>query len=123
MAEHNEFGKSGEDFAVEYLQEKGYAILNRNWRSGHKEIDIVAQWEDYMVFVEVKTRRNRTYGRPSDSVTEPKMRRLALAADAYVRCYRIDMPVRFDILTVEGVFPHVSVQHIEDAFRSPVWYK
>ena len=123
MAEHIIFGKEGEDAAVEFLKEKGYCILDRNWRSGHKELDIVAEKDGRLVFVEVKTRRNTDYGRPTDAVSPNKMRLIALAADAYVRCYRLDLPVRFDIITVVGSGSRMRLDHIEDAFRSPVWYR
>ena len=56
MAQHNDFGTLGEDIAVDFLRRKGYILLDRNWRSGHKEIDIVARQGDTVVFVEVKAR-------------------------------------------------------------------
>lgn len=123
MSEHNIFGVEGEDIAAEFLKQKGYSILDRNWRSGHKELDIVAAKEEQLVFVEVKTRKGTYYGRPSDAVSPNKMRLIALAADAYVRCYRLDMPVRFDIISIIGSGERMKVEHIEDAFRTPVWYK
>ena len=57
MADHNELGREGEDEALLYLTQKGYTLLARNWRSGHLEIDIVAEWFGEIVFVEVKPRR------------------------------------------------------------------
>ena len=68
MAQHNDFGEWGEDLAVHYLSEKGYAILERDWRYGHKDIDIITISDDTLVFVEVKTRRNDTFMRPEQSV-------------------------------------------------------
>lgn len=121
MAEHNELGRTGEDDAVDYLMQEGYRILDRNWRSGHKELDIVAEQDGVLVVVEVKTRRDARYGKPEDAVSPMKIRRIVLAADAYVRLHRIDLPVRFDIITVLG--PGHSLNHIIDAFRSPVWYR
>lgn len=123
MALHNEFGRSGEERAVDFLQEKGYFIRDRNWRNGHRELDIVAQKEDELVFVEVKTRRTSIYGHPSEAVSPLKIRRTVLAADAYLKCYRLDMRVRFDVIAIVGTEPHLKIEHIEDAFRSPVWYK
>ena len=58
MADHNELGREGEDEALLYLTQKGYTLLARNWRIGHLEIDIVAEWFGEIVFVEVKTRRD-----------------------------------------------------------------
>ena len=56
MAKHNELGKKGEEIAAQYLSEKGYEILERNWRNRHKEIDIIAKDGNELVIVEVKTR-------------------------------------------------------------------
>lgn len=122
MAEHNEFGNSGEKKAVEYLREKGYVILHQNWRSGHKEIDIVAQQDACLVVVEVKTRKSSAYGRPSEAVTASKIRRIVMAAEAYVQFYRIDLPIRYDIISVIDSGEQTHIEHIKDAFRSPVWY-
>ena len=60
MAQHNDFGAQGEDIAIDYLRRKGYVILDRNWRSGHREIDIVARKDDTVVFVEVKARDRKS---------------------------------------------------------------
>lgn len=123
MAQHNEFGRTGEDFAADYLQGKGYLIRDRNWRTGHKELDIVAEKDNELIFVEVKSRRTTLYGHPSDAVSPQKIRMIVLAAEAYLRCYKIDMKVRFDVVEVVGKEPNLKIEHIEDAFRSPVWYK
>ncbi len=115
MAEHNIFGREGEDVAAEYLEGQGYRVMDRNWRSGHKEIDIVAVKDGVLVIVEVKTRKNSCYGDPEDAVSPLKMKRIQRAADAYVRYYRLDMPVRFDVISVLG--KDYKIHHIEDAFR------
>lgn len=117
MAEHNVFGQSGEDIACTYLTQKGYHLLDRNWRSGHKELDIVAVDHDTLVIVEVKTRRNTNFGRPEDAVSPMKMRRTVNAADAYIRCNRLDLPVRFDVITIVGSGQQPHINHIIDAFR------
>lgn len=117
MAQHNDFGTLGEDIAVDYLHRKGYVLLDRNWRSGHKEIDIVARQDDTLVFVEVKARANVTYGNPEDAVTKRKMHLLVLAADAYLRCNALDCEVRFDIITITGTTQKPYIRHYEHAFR------
>lgn len=121
MAAHNEFGLEGEDKAVNYLIREGYLILDRNWKSGHKELDIVAEKDGTLVVVEVKTRKSDKYGNPEDAVSSRKIRNTVLAADAYIRFNRIDLPVRFDIISI--VSNSDIINHIEDAFRSPVWYR
>lgn len=117
MAQHNDFGTQGEDIAINYLRTKGYAILDRNWRSGHKEIDIVAQKDDVIVFAEVKARANIFYGNPEDAVTRKKMHLLVLSADAYLRCNAIDLEVRFDVITITGTINQPTIKHYERAFR------
>ena len=64
MAAHNELGKWGEDMAEAYLLEKGYSILERDWKSGHHDLDIIARDEDTLVIIEVKTRSEGSMGRP-----------------------------------------------------------
>ena len=117
MAYHNDFGAQGEDIAIDYLRSKGYVILDRNWRSGHKEIDIVASKDDIVVFVEVKARANAFYGKPEDAVTRRKMHVLVLAADAYLRYNAIDLEVRFDVVTITGTSEKPYIRHYEHAFR------
>ena len=62
MAAHNDLGKWGEDLAADYLRDKGYVIIDRDWKSGHHDLDIVAKEDETLVIVEVKTRRNRLFG-------------------------------------------------------------
>lgn len=121
MAQHNDLGKEGEDIATEFLIRKGYIIRHRNWRSGRKEVDIVAESEGQLVFVEVKTRKNRLFGAPEEAVNDRKIRRIVSAADTYVKRYEIDLPVRYDIITVVGEEPPFAIDHIEQAFLSPIW--
>lgn len=84
MAEHNDFGKLGEEMAVQWLAEKGYIILHRNWRHKQFEIDIVAIKEKILHIIEVKTRRYSLFGHPEDSVSKKKFRNLKRAADEYL---------------------------------------
>lgn len=120
MALHNDFGARGEELAIDFLRRKGYIILDRNWHSGHKEIDIVARHEDTIIFVEVKARANVFYGNPQDAVTPRKMHLLVLAADAYLRYNAIDLEVRFDIITITGTLEKPYIKHYESAFRPGV---
>ena len=80
MAEHNLLGDKGEMLAGRFLLDKGYAVLHYNWRSGHKEIDIIARQRDVLVFVEVKSRRSEEFGNAADAVTPMKIERLITAA-------------------------------------------
>lgn len=121
MNEHLTLGKIGEDIAVKHLQERGYFILHRNWRSGHKELDIVARDGEELVVVEVKTRRNNLYGNPEDAIDDRKIRKIVSATDSYVRKYRVDLSIRFDIITIIGQEEPYQIEHIEDAFFPPIW--
>ena len=96
-------GQAGETAACEYLTQHGYTILCRNFRAAHDEIDIIAESDTYIVFVEVKTRTAKTksaYGRPASSVTARKRACLARAAQAYIRTRHTDKFYRFDVIEV-----------------------
>ena len=118
MAQHNLLGSKGEMLASRYLLDKGYAIRHCNWRSGHKEIDIIAKERDTIVFVEVKSRATELFGDASDAVTDEKARRLISAAQVYLQYYSLDLKFRFDIITVIGTCDPYRIEHIEDAFYS-----
>ncbi|MDR0769468.1 MAG: YraN family protein [Dysgonamonadaceae bacterium] len=120
MAEHNELGKDGEAAACAYLKENGYKILHTNWRRGRCELDIVAQTEDELVIVEVKTRSDGGLGDPEDAVTNSKIKNIIEAADIYIKSSDIDLPARFDIISIIGKSPNFEIEHIEDAFYPPV---
>ena len=121
MAQHNDFGQISEDRAAAYLMARGYTIRDRNWRSGHKEIDIVAQKDGILAIIEVKARRNEQYGSAIEAVTDDKILKTVQAAHAYVRYHRINLTVRFDIIALTGEPGHQSIEHIENAFHSPLY--
>ena len=121
MAEHNDLGKSGENAAVAYLEQKGYLIRDRNWRRGHFELDIVAAKNGELIIVEVKTRSDTDFALPQDAVTPQKIRRTVIAADTYIKLFQIDEPVRFDIITVIGKIGNFRIEHIKEAFYPPLF--
>jgi len=116
MAEHNELGKKGEEMAQKYLLKKGYKIVATNWRYIKDEIDIIANHDNFLVIVEVKTRRNDVFGEPEEAVTKKKQKFLVRAADAYVQQKNIQQEVRFDIVSVIVCGTKWQITHIEDAF-------
>jgi putative endonuclease len=117
MSESQTLGQTGEDKAVLYLKESGYKIRHRNWVTGKKELDIVAENKDYVVFVEVKTRSEGFLESPSNAVTKEKQRSMIFAADAYIQRFDISKESRFDIITVISKGNTFEIeQHIEDAF-------
>ena len=120
MARHNEMGKWGEDVAAAYLRQKGYVIRERDWRSGKRDIDIIALTPDSLtvVFVEVKTRLPDSAMTPEEAVDAVKIRNLCVAADNYVKMYGVEEELRFDIITVVGTRGcEPRIEHIEDAFN------
>jgi len=117
MAAHNDLGKWGEDKAAEYIERKGYKILERNWRIGHRDLDIVALDGDTLAIVEVKTRRNALFMEPEQAVDWKKIRSLTIAANTFVKTHHISVPIRFDIITVMGTGnDDCQIKHIENAF-------
>jgi putative endonuclease len=116
MAQHNETGKTGEDLAAEYLAEQGYHILERNWRYGKAEIDIICTRGPFIVFTEVKTRSTVFFGQPEQSVDKTKKGYLIKAANAYVLTNNIEKEVRYDILSIILRGQSHTIRHIEDAF-------
>lgn len=120
MAEHNDLGKKGEDAAEHYLRQKNYEILERNWLYEKYEIDIIARNEEYIVFVEVKTRSSNQWGNPEEAVSKGKIKRIVEAADFYLREYDIDLPARFDVIAAILNGEKFEIEHIDDAFLAPV---
>ncbi|MFO7977874.1 MAG: YraN family protein [Bacteroidales bacterium] len=116
MAEIHETGKTGEQIASKYLEQKGYQVLETNWQSGHQEIDIIARKDDLLIIAEVKTRRTRFFGEPEEFVTRTKQRLLIKAANQYLIRNELDLEVRFDIVSVLLQGERHQVSHIEDAF-------
>ncbi|MBV6652753.1 MAG: YraN family protein [Mameliella sp.] len=117
MARHNEIGKAGEQIAKNYLTERGYRILEENWRYRRAEVDLIAMDKDTLVIVEVKTRNTTAFGEIEDFVTRKKEDLLAAAAHAYMDHIDHDWAVRFDIIAILYLDEKsYSVKHIEDAF-------
>lgn len=122
MAEHNDLGKWGENYAAEYLMKQGYIIMDRNWRYGRSlnDLDIICKTEDLttVVFVEVKTRSHEELVRPEAAIDRKKIYHIGRAADHYVKLFHINERLRFDIITIIGTkeSSDVKLNHIVDAF-------
>lgn len=122
MARHNSIGKWGEQLAYEYLVARGYAILERNWRMGHLETDIIAMKGPRIIFVEVKTRTNPEDD-PLKAVDSKRMRHMISSARGYINRYAIKHEYQFDIITVWGDpigDTPPKIEHIPDAFLPPL---
>ncbi len=114
--EHLQMGQWGEQLAAAYLQRKGYVILERDWHSNHRDIDIIAQQDDELVFVEVKTRRNSQYTTPLAAMNYQKLKNLRMAINHYIKFHHFDGSWRFDVITIVGTpgCEQPEVEHIED---------
>ena len=101
-------GRRGEQAAVDYLRRVGFAILERNWRSGRYELDIVARRWDELHFIEVKTRRAGGLTTPEEAITPRKFASLRRAAEAYMAQHRVRLEPQFDLAAVD-LFPNGSL--------------
>jgi putative endonuclease len=112
-------GLHGEQVAMRYLTFAGWRVTDHRFRMGRLEIDLVARRDRLVAFVEVKTRRNAEFGRPTEAVTWAKRREITRVASAWIdRHGRPDDVYRFDVIgvTLSTPGPH-RLEHVEDAFR------
>lgn len=100
MALHIEKGKTGEQMGCSFLEKKEFKILFCNWRSSHWEIDIIAEKDGIIHFIEVKTRHSLKFGYPEEAVTKKKFENLKRAAGAFLNKYSNKARIQFDILSV-----------------------
>lgn len=112
----NTFGKRSEIIATDYLKEKGYKILETNYKNKIGEIDIIAQDKDYIVFVEVKARMSQAFGHPFEAIDERKQYKIHQVASLYlVQKRKYGKPCRFDAISILGL-ENPEICHIIDAF-------
>lgn len=116
MAEHNELGKKGEQLAIDFLIEKEYKILEKNYRFQKAEVDIIAQKDTVLAVVEVKTRSSNYFGNPQDFVNPKKIKLLISAIDHYITERNLDVEVRFDIIAIIKQQKTFEIEHLKDAF-------
>lgn len=108
-------GKKGEDLTAAHLQGLGYRILGRNLRTSEGEIDLLAEDGEWLVFVEVRTRRGREFGTPQESITASKKERLIRVAEAYLEEHPQDSPWRIDIIAIELGGGQPRIEHFPNA--------
>jgi len=116
MAQHNLLGKKGEQLAIDFLVNKGYDILERNYRFEKAEVDIIAKQDDTLAIIEVKTRSTTDFGNPQDFVKPSQIKRLVKAVNEYVNENDLNVDVRFDIIAIVKEGKHFNIQHLENAF-------
>jgi len=116
MSEKMKTGSRGEALAAEFLQQHGFTVVARNYRHRHAEIDLIVQRNDWLVFVEVKTRRSTDYGEPEDFIGYVKVNALYDAAEAYIYDHDWQGHVRFDVVSVK-LGDKAVIDHFEDAIH------
>ena len=117
MASNKDLGNKGEDLAVQFLEDKSYTILERNYRIGRNEIDIIANTEDVLVFIEVKVRSSNSYGFPESFVSDEQAERILNVAEEYQYEKGWQSKVRFDIISIERTDKDFEILHFEDAIQ------
>tara|TARA_R110002126_G_scaffold54919_4_gene148202 strand:- start:1301 stop:1660 length:360 start_codon:yes stop_codon:yes gene_type:complete len=116
MGKHNEFGKEGEQIAVDFLKKNGYTITYKNYRYLQAEIDIIARKGDILAIVEVRSRSSDFIENIAETVTAKKIKLLVMAADHYITDNNLDVEVRFDIITILKNKNKFELEHLESAF-------
>ena len=116
MGKHNEFGKLGEQIAVDFLLKKAYKVRYRNYRYQKAEIDIIAEKDDILTIVEVKSRTDSFLEEVSEAINKKKIKLMVMAADHYVQEHDLDLEVRFDIILVIKKGDKYMVEHTKNAF-------
>ena len=116
MYQRHELGKVGESLAVDYLIKQNYQIIERNFRCKRGEIDIIAKDKKELIFVEVKTRASKKYGKPAEAVTKQKKKHIYKAAEYYLAIHKkLYEYVRIDVIEVYEYKNAYYIHHIKQA--------
>jgi putative endonuclease len=113
----NSLGKEGEELALRFFQKRGYRIIRRNYRTPFGEIDLIAKDGDVVVFIEVKTRTDKTFGRPFEAVDRRKREKMRKVSLCFLKKLRKEVPARFDVLSIDREDGRQRIEHIRDAFE------
>ena len=117
MSKHNKIGIKGEEIAADFLLNKGYIILHRNWRSGKKEIDLIAFKDDIIAIIEIKTRSSQLFAFPEEAVNKKKQQFVKFAAADFLNMHPEYKNMRFDIISILMNGDTVKeIVHFEEAF-------
>ena len=113
----NQFGKAGEDYTAQWLENQGFQTVARNYHSRYGEIDIIAENDEYIVFVEVKTRQDGAMVSPLEAVTREKQRKILLTAQTFLSKRPTALQPRFDVSAVTVVRGEIlGLQYFPNAF-------
>ncbi len=113
----NRLGKQGEYLAISFLKKKGYAIVEKNFRTVFGEVDIIAKDRHAIVFVEVKARSDIAFGYPFEAVHPKKREKIRKVALSYMKRFKKELPARFDVLSIHFEHGEQHIEHIQDAFE------
>jgi putative endonuclease len=114
-----ETGDTAEHIARGYLLEKGYKILDTNWRIGHLELDIIAQDGEELVIVEVKGREGEGFEHPTDALSDKKMQKIIQATEAWIQYHNWTNDTRFDLILVTILGTNeFELEHYDNAFNA-----
>ena len=116
MNSNQKTGKTGEDLAAAYFEKNGYKILDKNWRWGSLEVDLIATRNNFIHFIEVKTRTTKKFGYPDDAVSKMKIRFLIDAAEEYLFRHPGWKRIQFDILSIELGGKEIVYTLIQDVY-------
>jgi putative endonuclease len=115
--QNQSYGKNAEEFAAQFLRQKGYEIVEKNFKNRIGEIDLIARNNGYLVFIEVKARQTDDFGGPASAMTPSKQRKLMQMAKAYMVYKNIETDARFDVVLIHGSMNAPSVELIQNAFE------
>ena len=119
MADHNDFGKLAEELAEQFLGQKNYKILAKNYRYQKAEIDIIAEFENQIIIVEVKARKTDAFMLPQEAINKKKIRLIVSAANDFLEQNNINLESRFDVISVlPNETGKLEINHIENAFEA-----
>lgn len=110
-------GANAEDLALHYLEAQNLTLVMRNFRCRTGELDLIMREGEYLVFVEVRSRRYIRYGTPAESVTHAKQQKLLRAAAFYLQRQHLDLPCRFDVVAILRPGGEPQIEWIRDAFQ------
>ena len=119
MADHNDFGKLAEELAEQFLVQKNYKILAKNYRYQKAEIDIIAEFDNQIIIVEVKARKTDAFMLPQEAINKKKIRLIVSAANDFLEQNNINLETRFDVISVlPNETGKLEINHIENAFEA-----
>ncbi len=113
----NTLGKEGEEIALDFLRNKGFSIIRKNYRTVIGEIDIIAKDKGVIVFVEVKTRADNAFGHPFEAVDQRKREKIRKVALSFMKTQKKEFPARFDVMSITKGREGTRIEHIQDAFE------